>query len=507
MTTKKLLVNASERQEVRLAILEDQLMEGIFIEWANRVSIVGNIYLGQVRDIRASLQVAFVDIGLERNAFLHSSEVRHRRFKSHRIQDMFRSGDYVAIQVIRDPLGDKGCQVTTALSVASRTFVLTPYSRDIVFSRHLNLSQRKIISNFLRNYKLPCGMIVRTNAGFASLADMGSDLDFILKEWERVRNLLNTEKPPKLIYMEPPFAVKILRDNFSGDLSEIVVDHKPTFELYREFITSQAPRFIDRLRFYSEKEPLFHRYKVEEQVESLFSRLVPLRSGGNLVIEDTEALISIDVNSDRATHYRNPELAAVKTNLEAAREVMRQIRLRDISGLIVVDFISMRSQRNRNVVYQEVMKEAIKDRRHIEILPLSKYDTMQITREKKEGGITYKVLRPCPACAGTGLVKDIGAIVNEIARYVKAIFANKNIERVDVVVNMETAKELEKAILHLGPEFVDRINISQNPYFPQGKVELTPFSAEGTKVIPGEQNGNGEIESDKSNKSDKSDKS
>jgi ribonuclease E len=498
-----MLVNALEKEETRIAILAEGRLEDYHVERSSRETLVGNIYKGKVENVHASLQAAFVGIGLERNSFLHVSEVhgpgetgRSRRPNrgprpKRLIQDLIQPGQEVLVQVIRDEFGEKGPSVTMELGLPGRFLVLTPLSPTVGVSKKIeDPKQRTRLRGMMREITGDrpdgVGFIIRTAGAETDPQDLKADYEYLKRVWDAVQGKAREARPPALLYEESDIDLRAVRDYFTPDMEEVIVDSRPVYDRLVSFFEGVMPRHRERLKLYEGTTPLFHRQGIEAQVEQLNQKAVPLPSGGSLVIEQTEALTAIDVNSGRLVRESSPEDLAVRTNLEAAREVMRQLRLRDVGGVIVIDFIDMKQDRNRRRIESELRDEARKDRAQTVILPMSAFCLAQIARQKIRPSVASVAHDPCPACGGTGLVKSIESIGLEVMRALKSTLDREDIATVEVRVGPEVFQLLEtrKAeIQDMELKYRKRIRPQRVRDQPDHRVEFTCYSPNGDKVV------------------------
>ncbi|MBI4563623.1 MAG: Rne/Rng family ribonuclease [Planctomycetes bacterium] len=499
----KMLVNALEKEETRIAIVTEGRLEDFHIERTSRETLVGHIYKGRIENVHPSLQAAFVAIGLERNGFLHVSEVhgRNERRPSTRlarsrrpprlIQNLVRPGDEVLAQVIRDPFGEKGPSVTMELSLPGRFLVLTPLSPQTGISKkivdpHQRAQLRSLVRELVASKPGPEGFIVRTAGGDTDPQDLKADLAYLTRVWAAIQARAKAAPTPALLYEESDIVLRTVRDFFTKDIAEVIVDDRGVHERLTEFFCSVMPRYLDRLKLYESPTPVFHEYGLEEQIDQLHQRQVPLPSGGSVVMEPCEALTAIDVNSGRLIRESTPEDLALKTNLEAAREAMRQIRLRDIGGLIVIDFIDMKQKRHLAQVEHVLREEARRDRAQMVILPMSLFCLTQIARQKIRPSVAAVSHDACPACGGTGVVKSVESIGLEVMRALKSTMDREDVVVVEVRVGPDVHAHLERKkaeIEELERKYGKRIRYVRVRDQPDNRVEFGCYNALGEKVF------------------------
>jgi ribonuclease G len=397
-----------DSNETRVAILEDRELVELYIERPKR-SVVGNVYLGKVSDVLPGMQAAFVDIGLEKNAFLYVDEIVAPEglegVPRRDIQSMLKPGQQVMVQVIKDAMGTKGARVTTEITLPGRFLVLMPFSDFVGVSKKLPEPERDRLHDIIhRHVPAKMGVIVRTVAQGASDRDMTSDLEFLLRLWKRVNHQSTEALAPEVIYTEMDLALRFVRDVFSEDFKRMTIDDKATFDKVSSFLKKTSPVLLRRLQLYREKTSLFEAYGLQATIDSALKRTVALPSGGYLTIDKTEALTAVDVNTGRFVGRKNLEETIVRTNLEAAEETVRQLRLRDIGGIIVVDFIDMEDATNRTLLQQRLAVALSRDRTKTRISDVSRLGLVEITRKNVTDGLYGVLTEPCPHCGGEGRV-------------------------------------------------------------------------------------------------------
>lgn len=394
--------------ETRVALLEDSELVELYIERPKR-SVAGNVYLGKVSDVLPGMQAAFVDIGLEKNAFLYVDEVVApeglENLPKREISALLKPGQQLMVQVVKDPMGTKGARVTTEITLPGRFLVLMPFSDFVGVSKKLPDEERDRLHEIIQS-SIPAGMgvIVRTVAQGASERDLVSDLEFLLRLWKRVRHQATEGLAPEVIYTEMDLALRFVRDVFSDEFKRLIVDDKATFEKVVSFLKKTSPALVRRVQLYRERQPLFEFFHMNDIIDSALRRSVSLPSGGHIAIDKTEALTAIDVNTGKFVGKRSLEDTILKTNLEAADEVVRQLRLRDIGGIIVVDFIDMAEQGNRQQVLNRLQAALDRDRTKTRMSEISRLGLVEITRKNVTEGLYGVLTEPCTCCAGEGRV-------------------------------------------------------------------------------------------------------
>lgn len=397
-----------DSNETRVALLEDRELVELYIERPKR-SVVGNVYLGKVSDVLPGMQAAFVDIGMEKNAFLYVDEVVAPEglegLPRRDIQSLLKPGQQVMVQVIKDAMGTKGARVTTEITLPGRFLVLMPFSDFVGVSKKLPEEERDRLHDIIHTY-VPgkMGVIVRTVAQGASERDLTSDLDFLLRLWKRVNHQSTEALAPEVIYTEMDLALRLVRDVFSEDFKRMTIDDKATFDKVSSFLKKTSPSLVRRVQAYREKTSLFEAFGLQAAIDSALKRMVSLPSGGYITIDKTEALTAVDVNTGRFVGRKSLEETIVRTNLEAVEETVRQLRLRDIGGIIVVDFIDMEEASNRALLQTRLAAAFERDRTKTRISEVSRLGLVEITRKNVTDGLYGVLTEPCPHCGGEGRV-------------------------------------------------------------------------------------------------------
>src|SRR5687767_3947101 len=444
-----MLFNATQQEELRVAIVDGQKLVDLDIESASREQRKSNIYKGIITRIEPSLEAAFVDYGEERHGFLPFKEVTRSYFKDGvdvgraRIQDALREGQEIIVQVEKDERGTKGAALTTFISLAGRYLVLMPNNpRGGGVSRRVEGEDRNELRDLLDQLQLPEGMsvIARTAAIGRSGEELNWDLNYLMQLWRAVESAaLDQSKKPFLIYLESSLVIRAIRDYFQPDIGEILIDTEEIFEQAKAFMQTVMPGNVNKVKLYRDDVPLFSRFQIEHQIESAYSRQVALPSGGAIVIDHTEALVSIDVNSARATKGSDIEETAFRTNLEAAEEVARQLRLRDLGGLIVIDFIDMESQKNQREV-ENRLREALRyDRARVQIGKISRFGLMELSRQRLQPSLGETSYLPCPRCHGTGHIRGCESTALHILRIIQEEGMKDNTAAVHAQVPVDVA--------------------------------------------------------------------
>lgn len=397
-------------------MIEGHTLESFFIETATRGKVVGNLYKGIITHIQSSLQAAFVNYGAERNGFLPFSEIHPEYYDSEaddndqvKIQDVIHPGQEVLVQVVKEEIGTKGALLTTYVSLAGRDVVLMPGQDQRGVSRKIeNGDKRERLKEIARSLKVPedFGVILRTAAENRTKREVTKDLDHLMRIWEEIKKQVQQATAPDLIYREQDLAIRVIRDYFNPGIKTILVDNKDVYRRVKDFLGIISPRQQKSVRLFKEEGPIYSKHNLEDQIAQIFKKKVPLKSGGYLLIDPTEALVAIDVNSGRTTGEGAVEEMAYKVNMEAATEIPRQLRLRDLGGLIVIDFIDMREQRHAREVERRLKEEIKKDKAKITVGRISKFGLLELSRQHLGLNILRGSYRECPVCQGAGLVRS-----------------------------------------------------------------------------------------------------
>lgn len=429
---KRMLINATQPEEVRVALVDGQRLYDLDIESTAREQKKSNIYKARVIRIEPSLEAAFVDYGAERHGFLPFKEIARSLFKSEQsdkprsgrmsITDAISEGQEFIIQIEKEERGNKGAALSTFISLAGRYLVLMPNNpRAGGVSRQIEGSDRSEAKDAMSGLEIPDGMglILRTAGIGKSAEDLQADLDYLSQLWAAISNAANERPAPFLIYQESDVVIRAIRDYLRKDINEIWIDDPEVHKRCYDFMSQVMPHNLEKLKFYKDNDPLFTRYQIEYQIESAFSREVRLPSGGALIIDHTEALISIDINSARATKGSDIEETALNTNIEAAEEIGRQLRLRDIGGLIVIDFIDMLNTRNQREV-ENKMRDSLKmDRARVQIGRISRFGLLEMSRQRLRPSLGESSHIPCPRCDGQGTIRDVESLALSVLRIIE----------------------------------------------------------------------------------------
>jgi ribonuclease G len=457
---KKTILVSADRGETRVAVLESKSKGGkrdvaeLYIERRGRRSIVGNIYKGKVDNVLPGMEAAFVDIGLERNGFLHVDEIvlpdgqqapKRGRGSGKRIDELIKSGQEIIVQVVKDPLKSKGARLSMNVSIAGRYLVYAPQGSGVGVSRRLAESERDRLRKMVdRTYKGPGGLIVRTAAHGAKKADFVREIGYLHKLNDVLERRAENVNAPDLIFQEADLPVRVLRDVFLSDFEAACIDSEKQFERVTSFFQRTAPELVGGVEHYKGKKPLFEKWGIDKEIESTLSRRVDLPSGGYLIIDYAEALTVIDVNSGSFTGRGKGGLeeTITRVNTEAADEVVRQLRLRDIGGIIVIDFIDMARARNRDKVLKTLRKALDADKSKSYVVEVSPLGLVEMTRQNITDGVREILTAPCPTCEGEGVVLSAETVALEGLRTLRDAVAGSDAEAFLVRVNPRVAAEL-----------------------------------------------------------------
>ncbi|MFW6193852.1 MAG: Rne/Rng family ribonuclease [Gemmatimonadota bacterium] len=423
---RKILIDA-EGHETRVAILEDEQLVELMHDRPDRDRIVGDVYLGRVEAVLPGIQAAFVDIGSDKSGFLHASDVHDPAGDDDGggypdIQDVVSEGDEVVVQVTKEPIGTKGPKVTSEISFPGRFLVYMPHSSRVGVSRKIDDDEERDRLRDLGEELLeggPGGVIIRTVGEELDRETFERELSSLRDRWETIQRRAGSEQAPALVYQEAKLTSEIIRDLFSETVDEVVVDSAELVQEIKSYLGQVSPDLLDRVTHYRGELPLFDEYAIEEEVRGAFSRRAELPSGGHIVIDHTEALVAIDVNTGRFTGRQDPEETILRTNLDAAREICRQLRLRDVGGIIVCDFIDMENRENRERVVHEMKSHLGRDRARSKVFGISELGLLEMSRQRVRPSLFQAMTEACPACEGTGRVLSPETVVRRIERAVR----------------------------------------------------------------------------------------
>ncbi|MFS1525617.1 Rne/Rng family ribonuclease [Microbulbifer sp. 2304DJ12-6] len=423
---KRMLINATQPEELRVALVDGQWLYDLDIENRTRQQKKANIYKGKITRVEPSLEAAFVDYGEDRHGFLPLKEISREYFLKHegriKIKDVVKEGMEVIVQVDKEERGNKGAALTTFISLAGRYLVLMPNNpRAGGISRRIEGDERSELRDALASVEVPSGMgiIVRTAGVGRSSDELQWDLNYLLKLWAAIKEEADSSKAPHFLFQESNVIIRAIRDYMRDDIGEVIVDDKGAYQLAAEFARQVMPHSTNKVKYYEDAIPLFNRYQIESQIETAFEREVKLPSGGSIVIDVTEALVSIDINSSRATKGGDIEETARNINLEAADEIARQLRLRDMGGLVVIDFIDMQSKSNQREVEKRMEKALSMDRARVQVGRISRFGLLEMSRQRLRPSLGETTFRVCPRCSGQGTIRGTKSLALSILRLVE----------------------------------------------------------------------------------------
>lgn len=504
---REMLINVAEREECRVAVVEDTKLEELYVERVSAGTHVGSIYKGRVVNIESGIQAAFIDIGIEKNGFLHISDLHPRYFPGGKkdilevigrrqalkdrppMQNCLRRGQEIVVQVTKEGLKTKGPTLSTYLALAGKHLVMMPWMKNYGISHKIeDEEERKRLAGVFDECKAPKGhgFIIRTAGEGASKKDIQADLKYLDRLWRAIEARMESEKAPGEIYLESDLVIRALRDTFGPEISRIICDSDLTVRKIKDFLSIAAPRMKPKIVTYEEKIPLFHKHGIEDEIAKIQSREVELKSGGSIVIEQTEALVAIDVNSGRFRKQKNAEQTAFENNMEAATEIARQLRLRDLGGLIVCDFIDMRNAKHRKEV-EKAFRDAVKtDRARSKILHISRFGVVEMTRQRMRPSLQFSTFLACPHCAGMGFVKSHESLALEIIRLLNLAVSREHIRRIELTVPKEVGEFLQNekrtAIAQIEQATEKRIIIHSSPDYVGEQRALACFNDRGGEV-------------------------
>jgi ribonuclease G len=424
--TEEILINATPR-EARAALVENGVLQEVLIERASRRGLISNIYKGRVSRVLPGMQAAFVDVGLERTAFLHASDIVRNpsdevpdRDGEPNIRDVVSEGGALLVQVLKDPLGTKGARLTTHITIPSRYLVMLPNGSGIgVSARIEDEKERNRLRSLMDSIIAPptkAGYIVRTAAEGASLDALRADMLFLQKLWEAIEESAATARPGSLVYEDLPLPLRVLRDLLGPEVDSVRVDSEREYRRMKDFVSRFMPHLSGKIELYAEARPLFDLYGIEDEIDRALKRKVALKSGGYLIFDQTEAMTTIDVNTGGYVGHRNLEETIFRTNLEAAVAIARQLRLRNLGGIIIIDFIDMAEEEHRTQVLQALIARLAGDHAKTQIMNVSPLGLVEMTRKRTRESLEHMLCQACPSCEGRGFVKTPETVCYEIFR-------------------------------------------------------------------------------------------
>lgn len=446
----KILINAVDPEECRIAKVKDNKLEEFHFESASREITRGNIYKGVVTRVEPSLQAAFVDYSADKNGFLQQQEIHSDYFQDSQTGDLslktiLKRGQELLVQIIKDPAYHKGAMVTTYISLPGRYMVLMPGSKNRGISRKIeDEKERKRLKDIITDLKLPqgFGMIVRTAGADCTKTQLVKDLKHLMRLWKNIKKKGIKEEAPALLYKDRGLVVRSIRDYLTPEVSEILIDEIEVFHEVRDFVKIISPKQTKMVKHFRGEKPIFTKYELESQIASIFENRVTLKSGGYIIIEQTEAMVTIDVNSGKATQKKSVEETAVTTNLEAAEEIARQLRLRDLGGLIVIDFIDMRESKHKTGVERAVRDHVKIDKAKTKIGKISRFGLMEMSRQRLRPSIEFGSFTPCKYCKGKGLTPSSESLALSFLRKLTLETLKEDVTSVKAILPKDVADYL-----------------------------------------------------------------
>ena len=422
---EEILINATSR-EVRAAVLDNGVVQELLVERVSRSGLLGNIYKGRVSRVLPGMQAAFIDIGLQRTAFLHASDIRNPHgqegiapMSQPDIRKLLREGDELLVQVLKEPLGDKGARLSTAITIPSRYLVMLPQRPGIgVSSRIAAADERKRLKQVVEDFVPDSshGFILRTAAEGAATEALTADMDFLLRLWSIIRDNAVTGLAPCLVHADLPLPVRVIRDLMNRQIDRVLVDSKECLASLQEFTRSFMPEFASVIELYEGRRPIFDLYSIDDEINRALDKKVELKSGGYLIIEQTEAMTTIDVNTGGYVGHSTLEDTIFRTNLEAAAAVARQLRLRNLGGIIIIDFIDMQTETHQRQVMEALESALLSDHARNQISHVSPLGLVEMTRKRTRESLEHTLCQQCPACNGRGHIKTAETVCYEIFR-------------------------------------------------------------------------------------------
>ncbi len=511
--SKEIIINSSSTQ-TRVAITEDGNLVDFFVDYPENRRTVGDIYLGRVARVLPGIKAAFVDIGMKHDAFLHFSDIGEA---TKQIQEMIgeddsdvdddedveasdkpvaappnfrrqngekpvvprlKKGEDIIVQITKEPVNNKGVRVSSSVSLPGRFCVLLPFDGKIGVSKKIqDFRERRRLRSIARSILPPSfGLIIRTVARSQTEEALRDDLNNLVKTWEGIEETIKSEQPPALVYQDMNTTSSVIRDLFTADVTKVFIDSKKQYKQIKNYVQLVQPALADKIEAYKSSNPIFDSFKIEEQIKTLMGRKVPLPSGGYLIIEHTEAMVVIDVNSGRYAKNKEQELNSLKTDLEASREIARQLRLRDIGGIIVIDFIDLEEDKNRKKIFDELKKEFRKDRAKVSLLPMSDFGLVQITRQRIRQNIMQAMKEVCPYCLGSGLLTKHSHLVYDLEEWLVKFRRSSKLRSITVNCHPSVAEKLKegkiKSLTKIQFKYLVKIALVEDENIPVGQFKF-----------------------------------
>ena len=482
---EEILINVTP-SEVRAALLENGVLQEVYVERAARRGLISNIYKGRVLRVLPGMQAAFVDIGLERTAFLHASDISRPGIAENgeeapEIRELVREGDEIMVQVVKDPLGNKGARLTSYITLPSRHLVLLPHSHSVGVSARIEDEEererlRTTVETMLADRGLECGAIVRTVAEGAAAEALEADLKYLLRLWDIVKEECSRRSVKTLVHEDLSLPLRVLRDMVTVDVERVLVDSESDFEAMQEFADTYLPDVAPAIELYRRRRPIFDLHGIEDEIRKSLDRSIPLKSGGYLIFDQTEAMTTIDVNTGGYVGHRNLEETIYRTNLEAAVAIARQLRLRNLGGIIIIDFIDMEEVDHRDNVLR-VLEEALgRDHVRHQITPVSPLGLVEMTRKRTRESLQHVLCEDCPSCAGRGFVMTAETVVFEIFREIIRQSRQFEFDEALVLANQDVIEllldEQARSLAELGEETGKSIRLQTEALYQQDQFDV-----------------------------------
>jgi ribonuclease G len=512
---KKEIIISSTTNENRIAITEDGKLAELFIENQSYERVIGDIYLGRVAKVIPGIKAAFIDLGFKQDAFLHFSDVseqaedfknligddsdvdedddddepppqqsQQRQPQRRREMPKLEKNQNIIVQITKEPVGNKGVRVTSKVALPGRYLVMLPFENKVNASKQIqNLREKRRLKNIVKAYKTShnkdFGAIIRTVAEGHDDKTIQEDLENLLDTWGEIEKNVKNEKPPALLYKDLSMTSSVIRDLFREDVVKVTTDNKKLFKEVANYLKINSPKLLDKVELYKSSSPIFDQYGIEKEIHATLTKKIDLKSGGYIFIEQTEAMYVIDVNSGKYAKSKDQEINSLKTDLEAAREIVRQVRLRDLGGIIVIDFIDVYDDRNKKKIFDELKKEFKKDRAKVTVLPLSEFGLVQITRQRVRQSIIKTISETCPTCGGSGFVETSSNVVTRIERWVQRYKSKTSkllASKLELHVNPQVYSKLREGtishITRISFKYLIRIKTVEEPDMPGNEFKF-----------------------------------
>ena len=482
---EEILINVTP-SEVRAALLENGVLQEVYVERAERRGLISNIYKGRVLRVLPGMQAAFIDIGLERTAFLHVSDIAKPNLSENgddvpNIRDLVREGDEIMVQVVKDPLGNKGARLTSYVTLPSRHMVLLPHSDTVGISARIEDEEerdrlRTIVEELLAEGDLKCGAIVRTVAEGADKEALVADLRYLLRLWDVVKERCRKRSVKTLIHEDLSLPMRVLRDMVTGDVERVLVDSESDYEAMQEFGKTYLPDANLTIELYKRRRPIFDLHGIEDEIRRSLDRNIPLKSGGYLIFDQTEAMTTIDVNTGGYVGHRNLEETIYRTNLEATVAIARQLRLRNLGGIIIIDFIDMEEIGHRENVLHALEQALARDHARHQITPVSPLGLVEMTRKRTRESLQHILCEDCPACAGRGFIMTVETACFEIFREIIRQSRQFEFDEVMVLANQDVIEllldEQARSLAELGEQTGKSIRLQTESLYLQDQFDV-----------------------------------